>query len=70
MFFAISTLYLSIFFYQDVFVGGLINISRSLIRMSGWIVGFWYICKSGDYVTESFQEIGDSIQNAHGMKCR
>lgn len=29
--------------------------------MAGWIIGFYYICKFGDQVTESFQEIGESI---------
>lgn len=31
--------------------------------MSGWIVGFYYICKFGDEVTHRFQNIAHSIYN-------
>lgn len=54
----VFTLFLS---HQDIYAGDQLNVFRSMIRMYGWIVGFYYICKIGDGVTNRFQNIAHSI---------
>lgn len=46
---------------QDINANDTLNILRSLIRLSGWIVGFYYICQFGGEVTSRFQDLAHSI---------
>lgn len=48
-------------FKQDIDVKDALSIFRSIIRLSGWIVGFYFICHFGGEVTSRFQDIVYSI---------
>lgn len=46
---------------QEICAGEILNVFRSLIRMFGWINGFYFLCDYGNQVTENFQNISDSM---------
>lgn len=52
---------LIVFILQDINNNDLINICRSLSRLSGWIVSLFYVCEFGDHITNRFQDITHSI---------
>lgn len=51
--------------FQDLKAVNALNISRSILRMFGWIVGFFYICLYGSEVTERYQSVAHAIYNCH-----
>ncbi|XP_031633866.1 uncharacterized protein LOC116347428 isoform X2 [Contarinia nasturtii] len=65
IFFIITSFYLCIFFLRlqtDIYAWDFLNILRSIVRIVGWIVGFFFICRFGDQVTIRFQNIGKSLE--------
>lgn len=57
------TILFNLFFLsmQDIYAGDILNILRSMMRMSGWVAGLFFICRFGDQVTLRFENIAKLI---------